>query len=242
VKLTISNLEGYVHNIFITIIDIPIVLRGLRLIKIRWHGHSCFEITDGTTLITDPHDGKSIGIPAPNVEGDIILVSHDHYDHNSVKSVEKEGSKIITDDRKRNISNIEIKGIKSFHDENQGEKRGESIIYKFIIDGVTFCHLGDLGHELDEDAVHRIGNIDILFVPVGGTFTIDAKRAWNVINSIKPKITIPMHYKIGGLSLPIDGIDPFLEKNTFKTLKVGNEIDIEKEDLPNEQEIWTFTL
>jgi len=215
---------------------------GEKLLKIRWHGHSCFEITDDVTLITDPHDGKSIGIPAPNVEGDIILVSHDHYDHNSVKSVDKEGSKIITDDRKRNISNIEIKGIKSFHDEHQGEKRGESIIYKFIIDGVAFCHLGDLGHEIDEDTIKRIGNVDILFVPVGGTFTIDAKRAWNVINSMNPKISIPMHYKIGGLSLPIDGIDPFLEKNKFKILKVGNEIDIEKEDLPNEQEIWTFTL
>ena len=81
-----------------------------------------------------------------------------------------------------------------------------------------------------------------MFVPVGGIFTIDAKRAWNVINSMNPKISIPMHYKIGGLSLPIDGIDPFLEKNKFKILKVGNEIDIEKEDLPNEQEIWTFTL
>ncbi|RLF27977.1 MAG: Zn-dependent hydrolase [Thermoplasmata archaeon] len=212
------------------------------MLKIRWHGHACFEITNETTLVTDPHDGKSIGIPAPNVTGDIILVSHDHYDHNSVKSVEKEKSTVITDEKKRNISNISIQGYKSFHDESHGEKRGENIIYKFIIDDITFCHLGDLGHELDEDIIQEIGKIDILFIPIGGTFTIDADTAWKVIDKIKPCITIPMHYKIGGLSLPIAGIEPFLEKNKLKVLRVGNEIEIEKDDLPTEPEIWIFTL
>jgi L-ascorbate metabolism protein UlaG (beta-lactamase superfamily) len=192
--------------------------------------------------VTDPHDGKSIGIPAPSVAGDIILVSHDHYDHNSVKTVEKEDSKVVTDERKKNISNVEIRGIESFHDECDGEKRGKNTIYKFTMNDITFCHLGDIGHELDENAVQQIGDVDILFIPIGGTFTIDAKRAWKVINTIKPKIAIPMHYKIGGLSLPIAGIDPFLEKNKYKILKVGNEIDIEREDLPSETEIWTFTL
>ena len=212
------------------------------MLQIRWHGHACFEVTNDITLVTDPHDGKSIGIPAPSVAGDIILVSHDHYDHNSVKTVEKEGSRVVTDKRKKNISNVEIKGIESFHDECCGEKRGGNIIFKFTMDDVTFCHLGDLGHELDEDAVQKIGDVDILFIPIGGTFTVDAERAWDIINVIKPKIAIPMHYKIGGLSLPIAGIDPFLERNKYKVLKVGNEIDIEKEDLPVEPEIWTFTL
>ena len=212
------------------------------MLQIRWHGHACWEITNDVTLVTDPHDGKSIGIPAPNVVGDIILVSHDHYDHNSVKSVEKEDSKVVTDERKRNISNIEIFGINSFHDEDMGAKRGSNIIYKFTIDGIKFCHLGDLGHNLDEEVVQKIGDVDILFVPIGGTFTVDDKQAWDVINKIKPRIIVPMHYKIGGLSLPIAGIDPFLEKNRYKILKVGNEIDIEKEDLPEEPEVWTFTL
>ena len=91
------------------------------MLQIRWHGHACFEITNDVTLVTDPHDGKSIGIPAPSVTGDIILISHDHYDHNSVKSVEKSDSKVVTDERKKTISNIEIKGIESFHDECRGE-------------------------------------------------------------------------------------------------------------------------
>src|SRR4030043_769031 len=162
------------------------------MLQIRWHGHSCFEITNDLTVVTDPHDGKSIGIPTPSVQGDIILLSHDHFDHSSgVKIVEKEGSKIITDGRKRTISNIEISGVDSFHDENNGAKRGSNVIYKFIMDGMKFCLLGDLGHELDDATVQKIGPIDILFIPVGGNFTIDDKKAWNVIKKIKPKIIIP---------------------------------------------------
>lgn len=212
------------------------------MLQIRWHGHSCFEITNEVTVVTDPHDGRSIGIPAPSAKGDIILVSHDHYDHNCVKSVEKEDSKVVTDERKRNISNVQIEGITTFHDESRGQKRGKNIIYKFTLDGINFCHLGDLGHKLEEETLNKIGQVDILFIPVGGTFTIDAERACDIIDKIKPRITIPMHYKIGGLSLPIAGIDQFLDKNECKILKVGNEIDIEKEDLPTEPEIWTFTL
>jgi len=212
------------------------------MLQIRWHGHACWEITNDKTVVTDPHDGKSIGIPAPSVNGDIILVSHDHYDHNSVKSVEKDSSKVITDPRKRTIDDIEIRGIESFHDEAGGAKRGGNIIYKFKIDEIKFCHLGDLGHEIDSDTVNKIGEVDVLFIPIGGTFTVDDKQAWKVIKSINPKIVIPMHYKIGGLSLPIAGIDAFLEQNPYKLLHVGNEIDIDKEELPQEPEVWTFTL
>jgi len=212
------------------------------MLQIRWHGHACFEITNDVTLVTDPHDGKSIGIPAPSVVGDIILVSHDHYDHNSVKSVEKADSKIVTDERKRNLHGVEIQGFQSFHDEEHGAKRGKNIIFRFVMDGIRFCHLGDLGHELDEETVRQIGEVDVLFIPIGGTFTIDDKQAWNVIKAIKPKIVIPMHYKIGGLSLPISGIDSFLDQAIYKVNHVGNEIDIEREDLPEEPEIWIFTL
>ena len=212
------------------------------MLRIRWHGHSCFEITNEITLVTDPHDGKSIGIHAPDVLGDIILVSHDHYDHNSVESVEKEESIVVRDERIKTVLGVKIRGVISFHDESAGMKRGENIIYVFTMDNISFCHLGDLGHELDEDAVQQIGDVDVLFIPIGGNFTIDAEKAWNVINGIKPKIVIPMHYKFGGLSLPIAEIDPFLAKNNFDVLHVGNEIDIEREDLPENPEIWVFTL
>jgi L-ascorbate metabolism protein UlaG (beta-lactamase superfamily) len=192
--------------------------------------------------VTDPHDGRSIGIPAPTVTADIILVSHNHYDHNSVKSVEKDTSKVITDERKRTISDIQIMGIPAYHDAAHGERRGAMVLYKFISDEVTFCHLGDLGHELDEKTIQQIGKIDILFIPVGGNYTIDAEQAWRVVQALKPKITIPMHYRIEGLSIPVAGVDSFLERNKYKVLKVGNEIDIEKDELPKDPEVWVFTL
>jgi L-ascorbate metabolism protein UlaG (beta-lactamase superfamily) len=212
------------------------------MLQIRWHGHSCFEITNDVTIVTDPHDGRSIGIPTPTVTGDIILVTHNHYDHNSVKTVEKENSKVITDERKRTIGNVQINGIPAFHDTAHGERRGSMILYKFIVDDITFCHLGDLGHELDVKTAQQIGKIDILFIPVGGNYTIDADQAWRIIEMLKPKIAIPMHYRIEGLSISIAGIEPFLEKNRYKLLRVGNEIDIEKDELPKEPEIWVFTL
>ena len=212
------------------------------MLQIRWHGHSCFEITNDVTLVTDPHDGKSIGISPPDVTGDIILVSHDHYDHNSIESVVKEKSIVVKDETAKTVSGVQIKGIRSFHDEHEGRKHGSNLIYLFNMDDIAFCHLGDLGHLLDEDTVQQIGDVDILFIPVGGNFTIDAEKAWNVINGIKPKIAIPMHYKFGGLSLPIAEIDPFLAKNNFDVLHVGNEIDIEREDMPENPEIWVFTL
>ena len=212
------------------------------MLQIRWFGHSCFEITNDDTIVTDPHDGKSIGIPTPAVHADIVLVSHDHYDHNSVKTVEKDDSKIVTDSRKRTINDIEIKGFLTYHDECQGDKRGENLIFRFTVGNIVFCHIGDLGHALDDKTIEQLGVIDILFIPIGGTYTIDSDQAWELINKIKPKITIPMHFKIEGLSLPIAGIDKFLEKRSLPILKVGNEIDIEKDELPNDSEIWVFTL
>lgn len=212
------------------------------MLQIRWHGHSCFQITNDKTIITDPHDGKSIGIPTPPVQGDIVLVSHDHFDHNSVKTVEKDQTKVITDGRKRTIDDMTIKGYGTFHDEHHGEKRGQNIIFKFTIDNVTFLHLGDLGHILDDETVQQIGEIDVLFIPVGGTYTLDAENAWKVVEKIKPNIVIPMHYKIEGLSLPIAPVDDFLDIAKYHILRVGNEIDIEKDEFPEEPEIWVFTL
>ena len=210
--------------------------------QIIWHGHACFEITDDLTIVTDPHDGKSIGIETPMVKGDIILVSHDHYDHNSVRTVEKKDSAVVRDAGKKKVKGVEIEGIESFHDEVKGAKRGKNIIFKFKVDDITFCHLGDLGHIPDKEILDKIGEVDILFIPVGGVYTLDADSAWETANLIKSKIIVPMHYKIQGLSLPISDVDPFLAKNKFKVIHVGNQIDIEKEDLPSEREIWVFSL
>ncbi len=212
------------------------------MLEIRWHGHSCFEISNEHTLVTDPHDGKSIGIPTPMITADVVLVSHDHYDHNSTKTVANNQTTIITDKRKRTIHDITIKGIPTFHDTCQGEKRGENTVFLFTVEDITFCHLGDLGHVLTEKQIESLGKVDILFIPVGGTYTLDIDQTWDVISKINPRIIIPMHYKIEGLSLPIAPVDDFLSSATYEVLKVGNQIDIEKDDFPKTPEIWVFTL
>jgi L-ascorbate metabolism protein UlaG (beta-lactamase superfamily) len=214
------------------------------MLEIRWHGHSCFEISNQCTLVTDPHDGKSIGIPTPLVKADIVLVSHDHFDHNSTKTVSYNKTIVITEKRKRTIHDITLRGMQTYHDTCCGEKRGKNNIYIFSIDNMTFAHFGDLGHMLDDKQIQSLGLVDIVMIPVGGTYTLDGEAAWELLKKIQPRIIIPMHYKIEGLSLPLAPVDDFLSciDTDDEIVKVGNQIDIEPEDLPDQPEIWVFTL
>jgi len=212
---------------------------------IRWHGHSCFEIggDNGVTLVTDPHDGKSIGIRPPAVQAGIVLMSHDHFDHNCERIVQGTDRRSVTKAGSHNIKGIPILGVQSWHDQEEGKKRGQNIMFKFEVDGLVLCHLGDLGQVLDEEQVRKLGEIDILFIPVGGTFTLDADMAWKVVKMLKPRIVVPMHFRVGGLSLSIAPVDGFLEKaGKDSVVKVGNEVELAREDLPDEQEIWVFSL
>lgn len=208
---------------------------------IRWHGHACFEIRNDHVIVTDPHDGKSLGIKPPQVKGDLVLVSHQHFDHNSVKTVQKNSTITISEPGKHKEMGIPIKGMMAFHDDANGERRGEVCIFNFKVDGLNICHLGDLGHIPNSKLVEEIGPIDILFIPIGNVFTIGAHDAWVTIKMLKPKIAIPMHYRVGGLSLSIQPLDPFLS-NIEHVERVGNEIDFGPEDIPDEFEVWVFSL
>jgi L-ascorbate metabolism protein UlaG (beta-lactamase superfamily) len=211
--------------------------------KIRWHGHACFEIGDEVTVITDPHDGKSIGIKQPHAKADIVLISHDHFDHNHPKVVEGRDTTILTREIDSTKNGIKILSLKTFHDDSQGSKRGENLLFKFTLGNINFCHLGDLGHVPDEGILEKLGDIDILFVPVGNVFTIGPEQAWKVIRAIEPNVAIPMHYRVGGLSLSIKPVEPFLNiAHEDSIVRVGNEMDLEKEDLPEKFEVWVFTL
>jgi L-ascorbate metabolism protein UlaG (beta-lactamase superfamily) len=157
--------------------------------------------------------------------------------------VEGRDTKIFNREVDTTYNGIEIKSIRTFHDGSQGAKRGENLLFKFIVDGTNFCHLGDLGHVLGPNAIQELGKIDVLFVPVGNVFTIGPAEAWEVISAISPHVVIPMHYRVGGLSLSIKPIEPFLENAEEESIvKVGNEMDFEFEDLPEKMEIWVFTL
>jgi len=212
--------------------------------RIRWHGHACFEISDGVTVVTDPHDGKSIGIPPPRVKADVVLVSHNHFDHNSVRSVKGQNTRVFDKAGRFAEGALEIAGVPSFHDDVGGQKRGGMVLFSFRMDGIRLCHLGDLGSTLGEKELSELGEVDVLFVPVGDIFTIDATRAWEVIRSVNPLVAIPMHYRTGGLSLSIKTVDPFLAgaDDRVEVVNVGNEMVFDREDLPESLSVWVFSL
>ncbi len=209
--------------------------------RIVWHGHSCFEIADRLTVAIDPHDGKSIGLRAPSIKADIVMISHDHFDHNAARAIKGDFT-IVREAGERNVKGVRIVGVGAEHDEANGSKRGHIVIFSFTMDGIRFCHCGDLGEMLSRSQIDAIGPVDVLFVPVGGVFTIDGPQALKLIAAIKPKIAIPMHFRVGGLSLSIQTIDRFLEGvPKSKLLHVGNAAELEKDDLPESTEYWVFS-
>ncbi len=178
--------------------------------KIEWLGHASMLITTdkGTRLITDPFDG--IGIEFPKVDADIVTVSHDHFDHSATGKVGG-NPKIINRTGVHEVGDVRIFGYASFHDDTGGQERGNNIIYHLTAGDVRICHLGDLGHQLSKEDARNIGPVDVLFIPVGGTFTLDAAGAKAVAETIGPKIIVPMHYKVPGLSLGISDAGEFLK-------------------------------
>ncbi len=203
---------------------------------ITWMGHSCFKIqdkvgTDGITVTTDPFD-KKIGIKPPNYESDIVLVSHDHYDHNNVSAL-RGTHFLINTAGEYDVKGILIHGVESFHDEKQGKERGSNIIYRIEIDDISVSHLGDLGHVLDNKQLELLVGTDILLIPVGGRFTLDAKKAVEVVSQVEPRIVIPMHYKTPGLKIDIDGVDKFVKEMGVKPTE-EEKLKISKKDLPQD--------
>lgn len=208
---------------------------------ITWYGHSCFKIQSGQlTLIIDPFDA-SVGLKPPRGKADIILSTHAHYDHANIKSWEGE-SFIITGPGEFEVKDISIVGIASFHDKNEGKNRGNNTIYLIDIEGIRLCHLGDLGQDkLQSDQLEWLEDADILFVPIGGEYTIDSEEAANVVHQIEPKLVIPMHYKIAGLEIDkLDGVDAFLKEMGAGKVEAQPKLTIKKKELPEETQVFVM--
>ncbi|MDI6604715.1 MAG: MBL fold metallo-hydrolase [Thermoanaerobacteraceae bacterium] len=204
--------------------------------NIKWFGHSCFKITsdNGISIVTDPFD-KSVGYPMPDVTADIVTSSHSHYDHNYFKAV-KGKFEIVNTPGEHVVKGIRIKGINTFHDDEYGAKRGKNIVFLMKIDGMNLCHAGDLGHLLTEEQINEIGSVDILLIPVGGFYTIDDRQAVKVMEQLKPKITIPMHYKTPAINFPIETADNFLKMTGGEKIS-STEININKQDLEGQPKV-----
>ncbi|MBO8157943.1 MBL fold metallo-hydrolase [Thermosyntropha sp.] len=198
--------------------------------KIRWLGHASFLIeTEGKKIITDPFEER-VGYPLYEGEVDIATVSHDHYDHNAVHLL-KGNPVAVKGTGFFEFGNIKITGYLSYHDKNEGKDRGENIIYKISAEGIDVLHLGDLGHVLDDNFVSQIGKVDILLVPVGGTFTIDAEEAFILAQKIKPAIIIPMHFATPALTFTLLPVEAFTSKFDYTVKK--HYLDLTREDLNN---------
>lgn len=203
---------------------------------ITWQGQSCFKIQDkigpdGVTIVTDPFN-KELGLKVPNFEADIITVSHNHADHNNVSALR--GNPFVIDCAgEYDFKGVLIEGIDSFHDSAEGKERGSNIIYRIEVEDISVTHLGDLGHILDDSQLEKVVGTDILLIPVGGKYTLDAKKAMEVISQIEPRIIIPMHYKTADSNADIDGVDKFI-KEIGLSPTYEEKLKISKKDLPQE--------
>jgi len=209
---------------------------------INWFGQSCFRIevkeahstgSGQVSILIDPFS-KEIGLKPPKIKDDLVLVTHNHPDHNNLEGLNPEAFLINTPGEYEK-KGIAIRGILSYHDKSQGKERGLNTIYVIKAEDMTLCHLGDLGQEkLDDSQVEEIGDVDILLVPVGGNYTINYKEAVGVIGQIEPKIIIPMHYKVKDLKVDVDGPEKFVKELGLTPEKV-DKYKISKKLLPLEE-------
>lgn len=204
--------------------------------EITWFGQSCFKIDDKeNSIVIDPFD-TSLGLKLPKkMEANVLLITHNHFDHNYRQGVS--GNPCIIDcPGEYEVAGATIMGIPSFHDKKNGEERGKNTIYTIEFENITLCHLGDLGHDLSDEEIDKLGDIDILMIPVGGEVTVNGEEAAKIVGEIEPKIVIPMHYKIPGLKLKLDSLDKFTEKMKGKTEEV-DKLKIKAGTLPTETQL-----
>lgn len=204
--------------------------------EITWYGQSCFRLRDRlATVITDPHD-KSIGYILPRMRADIVTVSHGHPDHNYVRGVKGE-PKIIDGPGEYEVRGVFITGIPTFHDREKGASRGRNTVFLFDFEGLTVCHLGDLGHVPTRSQVEALSDIDVLLIPVGSVSTINAAQAAEVISLLEPRLVIPMHYKTRVLKVKLDPVSKFLKEMGLSNLATQERLKVTKSTLPEETQV-----
>ena len=202
--------------------------------KIKFLGHAAFLISSdkGVRIITDPYEtGPDLTYREITESADIVTVSHGHSDHGNAAGV-RGNPEVVRGTGRSVAKGIEVKGIVSYHDDAKGRLRGNNTIFCFEVDGIRVCHLGDLGHLLEEKQVREIGGVDILLVPVGGYYTIDAKAATQVCNQLKPKVIMPMHYKTDKGIPNISGLDEFLRGKANVSRLDASEAEFKQGELP----------
>jgi L-ascorbate metabolism protein UlaG (beta-lactamase superfamily) len=180
-------------------------------LQVTWHGHACVSLSvNDYVVVFDPHDGVSLGLKKPSIQGDLILVSHDHFDHNAVNVVAKKTSRVFKMFYgEAVVDKVKIEGLRTFHDKSKGKRRGENAVYVVTAGGMRVAHLGDLGDAPDDPTLNKLRGVDLLILPVGGTFTIEPDEAWRIVELTRPRNIMPIHYWIPGCALPLKPVEEF---------------------------------
>ncbi len=211
---------------------------------ITYLGHSSFKIRGKLgTIVTDPYNSY-VGFEFPTASADIVTVSHDHKDHNDAAAVDgtarRDDPFIVTKPGEYEVENVSVFGTPSYHDDSEGAERGPNTIYRLLVDDISICHLGDLGHELTDEQRGEIGAVDILMIPVGGVFTIGPAKAKKIIQRLDPSIVIPMHYRTPAHDQNVFGelstLDDFL-KEYGAEVEPEKKLKLERSKLPEETEL-----
>ncbi len=221
--------------------------------EIIWLGHSCFRIKGKEAIvITDPCS-PGTGYDIGRQEADIVTISHDHGGHNFASQIEPVSKaslrglspedvcyarpKLVKGPGEYDVANVLITGISSFHDNEEGGKNGKNCIYLIVLDDITICHLGDIGHKLSTDQLNELSRVQVLFLPVGGVSTIDAATAAEIVRTLEPKVVIPMHYKTRALTFDLDSLEAFLSQMALKEIIPQTKLSVTKSNLPEQTRV-----
>jgi L-ascorbate metabolism protein UlaG (beta-lactamase superfamily) len=216
--------------------------------QLTYYGHAMFLLeSGGSAILIDPYDAK-VGYPIPDVTATAVTVSHEHGDHSNVAAVKghpkvirglKDAGKDWADVNER-VGPFTISGVATYHDTSAGKDRGKNTIFVYEAEGLRIAHAGDLGHPLTAEQVSALGQLDVLMLPVGGHFTCGPKEAEQVVNQLRPRVVIPMHYKTeANRDWPIGLCDAFTEGKRPK--EQPQTIELSAATLPDAREVWVLS-
>jgi L-ascorbate metabolism protein UlaG (beta-lactamase superfamily) len=211
--------------------------------EISWLGHSCFVLRGkNVTLITDPFSPQP-GQPQGEahklgkISAPIVTISHNHPGHNFAEGVQG-NPRVVRGPGEYEISDVLITGVPSYHDAKRGAERGRNTIYIIHMDDLVICHLGDLGHILQEEQLEEVADADILLIPISGSNTLSAAQAAEVISQVEPHVVIPMHYRPStGTGDGPDPLDKFCREMGIEAVNAQPKLSILRSNLPVETQV-----
>jgi L-ascorbate metabolism protein UlaG (beta-lactamase superfamily) len=195
-------------------------------LDVTWLGHGCFRLRGrSAAVVTDPYP-PAIGLKLQRLDADLVTVSHEHENHSYTQAVREAYE--IRGPGEYEVAGVSVIGLPSFHDSEKGARHGRNTVYLIEIDDLRVCHLGDLGHKLEDVEAEALTSADVLLVPVGGNTAMNASQAAEVVRQLEPRFVVPMHYAIPGLKITLDPIDRFLKEMGITAVEPQAKLSVQK--------------